>query len=244
MAEYKNVYELFQYWENDAYPDYVCGIWSTNGGVAYLTVAVNTKDAKDEILSLIEDDSSVSFTYQKYSKNYLLSIIDEMNTKFCEYEFAKETGFLAMCLNEYENRVEITIDDEKIENSATVELVTELENRFGEAVYIEYSDADTVVSTEDLVAHLDNTVTYQEIPEKENTALEAHLSVCCVILAISLLVLSCAFILQKRRALRTVNGKTVTSGRVTLKEIEELIKNSPAEPSSKLDEKINNLINK
>ena len=77
-VEVKTINDLFQYWEFNGYPDYVCGVWSTDGSENNLTVGILKTDegenGKDEILSKIENDEAVTFEYQKYSKNYLFEI--------------------------------------------------------------------------------------------------------------------------------------------------------------------------
>ncbi len=76
VAQFETMADLYNHWCMTAtggisYPDYVCGVWTETGDMSQLVVAV-TKDekgeaGKQEILSLIEKDDSVSFTYQTYS---------------------------------------------------------------------------------------------------------------------------------------------------------------------------------
>ncbi len=86
--QFETMADLYNYWfitatDDVAYPDYVCGVWTETGDMSQLVVAV-TKDekgeaGKQEILSLIGNDESISFTYQSYSyrelyevKNYVI----------------------------------------------------------------------------------------------------------------------------------------------------------------------------
>ena len=62
---FPTLFDLFHHWCTDGYPDYVTGIWSTDGSSYNLTLGV-TNDAageagKQEILDQIEDDASVAF---------------------------------------------------------------------------------------------------------------------------------------------------------------------------------------
>jgi len=252
MAEFKDMNELFQYWENNkAYPDYVCGVWSADGTQSRLIVAVNDENAKDEILSLIENDSSVTFAYQKHSKNHLLSIIDEMNGRFSESEYAKKTGFVCMGLNEYDNRVDISFKIGFEENTDTQELIAELTQRFGDAVYIDYTDEVIELTVDDFVLYPDdfgmNTVVYTPIShdkseKTEINALESNLTVCCVILAVSILMLLTALIFQRRRLLVLTDG-TIKNAGYNKKDIENIIKNNTFATSSELDSKIMEAVN-
>jgi len=78
--------ELYQYWmgsydgdpSKSPYPDYICGVWSTNGDESQLTFAVTKDEAgekgKQEILDLVADDETIAFTYQSYSYSELLAV--------------------------------------------------------------------------------------------------------------------------------------------------------------------------
>ena len=63
-GKYATMGDLYQAWGGyEGYPDYICGVWSTDGGMSNMTVAV-TKDkagerGKEEILSLLESPNSV-----------------------------------------------------------------------------------------------------------------------------------------------------------------------------------------
>lgn len=243
MAEFKDINELFQYWENNTYPEYVCGIWSTNGSLFHLTVAVNDEKAEKEILELIENDSSVAFAYARYSKNFLVSIIDEMNSRFCEYEYANKTGFVLMSLDEYENRVDIAFKTEYENNEYCIELVNELESRFGEAINIEYTDAEFVL-TDDLVLHdipVNNEITYAPHKLNDGNILQGNMAACSIILALCVLILSTALVLRKNRGLQLTNG-SVKNNSEARDNIESVIKESGLEPSADLDKRIMNMI--
>lgn len=255
MAEYKDINELFQHWENDGYPDYVCGVWSTNGGMEHLTVAVNTESAQDEILELIENDSSVAFAYQKYSKNQLLSIIDEMNGRLSEYEYAESVGFVCMGLNEYDNRVDISFKIGFEEDTLSLALVNELTERFGDAVYFDYTEE--LIITDDLVMPLDDVVEYTvlnttasnqsvvsvEPKDAKISTLETNLSGVCVILAISVLILVTAYIIQRKRLLSLAHGGTMNLS-YSKGEIEDIIKNNSPDTSRELDDRVMEAVNR
>ena len=77
-ARYRNAGELYEAWAENL-PDYICGIWSIDGGTTNLTFGIQNNEAgdtgKQRMLDLIENDSSITFVYQEYSRNYLLYLI-------------------------------------------------------------------------------------------------------------------------------------------------------------------------
>lgn len=119
FAEGENTFrtagDLFQYWAGlesfpmSPYPDYVTGVWSTDGSTENLTFGV-TEDAageagKEEILSLIEDDSTVSFAYQTFPHRELMEIYGKLVS-----DLGSDTGAYGMGVYEMENCVMISID--------------------------------------------------------------------------------------------------------------------------------------
>ena len=86
-GKYSTMGALYQAWGGyEGYPDYVCGAWSTDGGMDNLTVAVTDDKAgeqgREEILSQLQDHSSVTFTTQTYSYRQLQQVMDEIVTEF------------------------------------------------------------------------------------------------------------------------------------------------------------------
>ncbi|MBQ4370123.1 MAG: hypothetical protein II784_03880 [Oscillospiraceae bacterium] len=118
-AEYKNIGELYYAWfENrgsdyskSPYPEAVCGVWSTDGTMEHLTVAVEKSEEgealKQEILDLIEDDTSVTFTYMAYRYSELWAIQQKLTDRLGD-----ETGAFGVGIDESENCLVIDIDTE------------------------------------------------------------------------------------------------------------------------------------
>ena len=97
-AKFEKMKDLNNYWaENDAYPDWFCGVWTETGSLNNLVVAVlDTEEGergKQEILDLIEDDSSVTFTYGEYSRNYLVSVQHSFTYEISPYCFFISSSF-------------------------------------------------------------------------------------------------------------------------------------------------------
>lgn len=231
---YDSVGDLVESWGEDGIPEYVCGIYSTFGGTRCLTIAVKDnaegEAGKEEILSLIEDDTTVTFIYQKHSRNYLTSIMEDLN----EY-FEKDIGLVYAGTNEYENRVDIGIYEEFAKNNeSTKEMMAELTEKYGDAIYIEYSKSRYVT-------------TYTNSPFFENElSYHGNSYLSFAIFAAIVLVFGSAILLsvRRKRILVTNTGETLTAHPVTKAETKELIKNSAPDFPDSLDRKIYDSISK
>ena len=125
---YSTAGDLYQAW-CDNLPDYICGVWSTDGGQNNLTFGIQENEAgdagKQEILNLVENDSTVSFVNQKHSRNYLLQVLEDM----IEY-FEKDQGIITAGLNEQQNYVEIGICGIYKDNDETDIIIDDLNTRY------------------------------------------------------------------------------------------------------------------
>ena len=229
---YESVGDLVESWGEDNIPEYVCGIYSTFGGTRCLTIAVKDnaegEAGKEEILNLIEDDTTVTFIYQKYSRNYLTSIMEDMD----EY-FEKDIGLVYAGTNEYENRVDLGIYKEFAQNNEdTKKMITELTEKYGDAIYVEYSNSRYVT-------------TYSDIPVN-NLSYRGNDYLSFAIFAAIVLILGSAILLsvRRKRILVTNTGETLTAQSVTKAETKELIKNSAPDFPASLDRKIYDSISK
>lgn len=105
---YENAYELYASW--DAYPDYLAGVWSTDGSYNRLTFGLieNAGEAeKEEILSQVRDKDTVSFAEGcKYSYAELRAVREALDTYLRE----GESGAYGMGIDESENRLIVEID--------------------------------------------------------------------------------------------------------------------------------------
>ena len=153
-AQFKTAEELYQYWmaQNTdyyaeyPYPDYVCGVWSTDGGSRNLTFAVTKNEegeaGKEEILRLIEDDSTVTFTYQTYSYKELWDVRMELEPRMGE-----ETGAIGMGIYEMDNVLHIDIDEK---NPNGEYFMKECFERFGNKVAFKVGEiADDLITVEE-----------------------------------------------------------------------------------------------
>jgi len=133
-AVYSTAGDLFQAWAAaDQYPDYIGGIWSTDGGYSNLTFGICSEEGKDEILALVENDATVSFAQQKHSKNKLLRIQEEL-IPYLE----QNIGIQSVGVYDMENRVVLGVLLEKKDDEALNHAFSEIAQKYGDAVAIEF----------------------------------------------------------------------------------------------------------
>ena len=150
--------DLFQQWCYTGYPDYVTGVWSTDGSSYNLTVGI-TNDAageagKQEILNLIEDDASVTFVTQAYSYNYLMVIHEELFPYFNQ----EELGMVGSGVYDMENYVDVEFLAENANDETTLNFIEELKEKYGDAISVSYTNGYTLV-TDDLQSNTTQTET-------------------------------------------------------------------------------------
>ena len=137
-AQYSTAGDLYEAWHNNL-PDYICGVWSTDGGTTNLTFGIQNNEAgnagKQKILELIENDSSVTFVYQGFSRNYLLKIQKEIDGYF-----AKDLGLISTGLDDINNCIVLGIYIERKDNADTQNMIDEITAKYGKAVSVEYTD--------------------------------------------------------------------------------------------------------
>lgn len=227
-SKYQSAGDLFASWDEN-FPDYICGVWSTNGGTKNLTFGIPNTEAgeagKKEILDLIEDDSTATFVYQKYSRNYLTSIMEALN----DY-FEKDLGLVFAGLNDWENRINLGIIKERAENDEqTKAMINELREKFGDAIAIEYTDSYVYLYTTDVK---------DVISSEKSYLIFASAAALVFVFAAAL-----GFTFMRRRALVTNNGNTVSCARITSSGAKELIKSSAPDFPDKIDQRIYDSIN-
>lgn len=223
--------DLFQYWEETSYPDYICGVWSTDGGITNLTFAVQNNEAgnagKQDILDLIADDSTVTFVYQEYSKNYLLKVQEELYPYF-----KKDLGLISLGIDESENRIILGILEEKGNDEATWKMVEEVQEKYGDIFIVNYQ-AQIITTLEDVLRDVPAVVYKGNNPQ-------GYISLACILGALLLAaVLTVVVRKQNATTLQTNTGENLsTSASLSTKEVESMVKNALMNTSLRLDEKI------
>ena len=225
-AQYSNAGELYEAWAENL-PDYICGVWSTDGGYSNLTFGIQDTEAgnagKQKMLDLIENDSSITFVYQEYSRNYLLQIQREID------EYMKlDLGLVSTGLYDTRNCIELGILEDRKNDADTQTMIKEITDKYGNAVSVTYTDARF------------------ELTFGEEKDPMAQYSLFLPVFLVVVAVLGMLFIVIPKRGvlLQTGNGTTmVSTTSPTGKEVEGMVKKSSYKTSSKLDKKIMNAIN-
>lgn len=232
QTTYSTAFDLFQHWCNDSYPDYVTGVWSNDGSSYNVTVGI-TNDAageagKQQILALVEDDASVNFAPQTYSHNYLMQIQDELFPYF-----EQDLGLVATGLYDKENYIGVEILSAKANDKATLSFIAELQQKYGDAVSISYSEG--FATTTDEIGLMNPLA-----PSNAGKTSFSPLLVAGAIL-IPLLVFGTYFALKKRfvPVIQTNAGGAVThSDKLSAKGVEKLMKDSSLTVSKEVDERV------
>lgn len=230
---YENIRELNEEWQRSGYPDYVYKIGSTDGTSDNLTITVtNTPEGnsgKRKILELIKDDSTVTFVYQEYYSEEQLEkikgeVLDEMALNHIE-------GLFTINVNEWEQVVEVRIQEANRHDAAVVKMVNVFTTKYGNAIEFEFGNYQGSTLAED--------------PLYNNLG-ESSISVPYVFTIGAIFLLFFFLVIVKQRnsiALQTNTGKTVTTAAtLTTKEVENMIKKSNLSVPADLDEKIMSVI--
>ena len=224
-GEYETAGDLYASWGENT-PDYICGVWSTDGGMTNLTFAVQKNDAgeagKAEILDLVNDDSTVTFVYQKYSRNYLAGVQEELLPYF-----EKNLGLVSSALDETDNEIDLGILEERRDDPETIAMLEELTEKYGDIFTVEYTTA---------VVHLVDLGALPVTVEKQNnTQYFIFAALCAILVAITV-----ALYAKKRHALakQTAAGTVTAETQLTTAQVETMVKNSTAEVPADLDDRI------
>ena len=214
-GKYVTMGDLYQAWGGyEGYPDYICGVWSTDGGMSNMTVAV-TKDkagerGKEEILSLLENPNSVTFTYQSYSYQEL----QEVNEAIVSRMMAGDQSIVACGIYEMENKVHISVL-ETAENAE--ETAQALVKTYGDKVMVELGSM--VFDT-----------TMEETYDRGVPGVLLVLAAAAVLLGVTVAV--------KLPARLTSAGKVITERPMSRRQVEKLVAKSTEIPSQRLEEQI------
>ena len=214
-GKYATMGDLYQAWGGyEGYPDYICGVWSTDGGMSNMTVAV-TKDkagerGKEEILSLLENPDSVTFTYQSYSYQEL----QEVNEAIVERMMAGDQSIVACGIYEMENKVHISV----LETAENAEKTAQkLVKTYGDKVMVELGSM--VFDT-----------TMEETYDRGVPGVLLVLAAAAVLLGITVAV--------KLPARLTSAGKVITERPMSRRQVEKLVAKSTEIPSQRLEEQM------
>lgn len=138
---YENAGQLYEAWGSQGgVPDYISGVWSTDGGTENLTFGVVKGAAGEqgtkEILALVRDDSTVTIVYQTYSRNYLYRVQREIEDAY----FEAGLGLVTAGVMEMENKLRFEVHTDFADNVDTQAMIQQVTEQYGDAVYFRYID--------------------------------------------------------------------------------------------------------
>lgn len=223
-AQYSTAWDLYQAWmsaqpdwRQNPYPEYVCGVWSTDGGTNNLTIAVTKDEAGEagmaEILELIENDDSVTFTYQSHSYAELLAARLEIESHFHE-----DNGMHSIGIYEMENQIFVGIDET---NPNAEAFIKDLLKIYGDMVCIELSTGPV------------NTLEELDIG---GTVVHRTNNLWILLLAGTMILCAGGFFLlrQRKLAIQTADGPVQTVSSLSRSQTEVLARQCTAKPSEKV----------
>ena len=230
-AQYSTAGDLYEAWYNNL-PDYICGVWSTDGGTTNLTFGIQNNEAgnagKQKILELIENDSSVTFAYQVFGRNELLRIQEELD----EY-FTQNLGVIYTGLDEMNNCVVLGIDQKRKHNADTQHMIERITENYGEAIRVEYTEEISYTAGE-----LENLTAW--IRKSKQPSL---LMPMIVVLLFMIGITFAMAIRRKMLILQTNHGTTVSATRLpSAKDVEDMVKQSYYAVPSDLKKKVMDMI--
>lgn len=233
-AKYRTAGDLYEAWYNNL-PDYICGVWSTDGGTSNLTFGIQNNETgnagKQEILELVENDASVTFVYQEFGRNYLLGIQKEIDGYF-----EKDLGLISTGLDDINNCIALGISKERKDSADTQNMIEEITEKYGKAVSVEYTDKVVLTLT------VDEDAPYTWLTPYKQPALFFPMGIMIVLLIGVVFVIA---IRRKMLLLQTNHGTTVsTVGPPFSKDVVDMVKKSNYDIPSDLKQKVMTAIEK
>ena len=237
VGTYENAGELYAAWtSHNCVPDYITGVWSSDGGYKNLTFGVLKGEAGDlgrqEILALVRDDSTVTIVYQTYSRNYLYRIQEEIVDAY----FEAGLGLVTAGVQEMENKLRFEVHRDFTKNTNTLAMIQQVTEQYGDAVYFCYVDTypEFVGGSQPPVPT--GPVLIVTNPQRQTFPLGFAFAVGAITLVLLF------FIEMRRRHLMavTTNGAPVVlvEKPIGKKEVENAIQNAEVKPTKALDDRV------
>ena len=231
---YENAGQLYEAWvSQEAVPDYISGVWSTDGGTKNLTFGVVKGEAgeqgKQEILSLVHDDSTVTIVYQTYSRNYLHRIQREIEDVY----FKAGLGLVAAGVMEMENKLCFEVHTDFADNLNTQAMIQHVTEQYGDAVYFSYVDTYPQFVGGRQPAP---TGPVLMMTNPKNQAFPFAFALCAIVLICFLFAE-----MHRRRMMAVAADGTpafVDEQPITKKEVEAAIRETDLKPSETLDDRV------
>lgn len=243
-GSFENAEALYEYWSKNGIPNYITGVWSSDGGYTNLTFGVTNdetgRDGAKQILALVTDDSTITIAYQTYSLNYLYEIQAEIE-KYME----DDIGFKSVGAYFSTNRIEVDVDQEKIDNPETNAVISAFTEKYGNAVFFKFTNAQYIFVSGS--ANGPATGSYNQIINPINKQPSSNMPLLFTMTALSVACLVALFFSEyKRRKLLILltNSGTVAipQGKPSYRAIENAVKEASSTPSFETDAGVRNAI--
>lgn len=161
-GEYEGFFDLYNSWNTEkqvggqvtremVYPDGVCGVWSSDGGMENFTVAVTDDErgekAKADILAAVLNDGAITFTQQKYTYSELKAVHNAVDEYVRGYT-GEELGVAGWGIYEMQNRVHVDII---VSKPGAEDFMRWGYENFGDMIMFESVDGYAVPTAEELL---------------------------------------------------------------------------------------------
>ena len=231
---YENAGQLYEAWGSQGgVPDYISGVWSTDGGTENLTFGVVKGAAGEqgtkEILALVRDDSTVTIVYQTYSRNYLYRIQEEIVDAY----FEEGLGLVTAGVMEKENKLRFEVHTDFTDNADTQAMIQHVTEQYGDAVYFSYIDTypQFVGGTQPAP-----TGPILVMTNPQNHVFPFAFVLCGIVLAFLLFIE-----IQRRRVMAVAVDGTpmiIDEKPISKKDVEAAIRETDIKPSETLDDRV------
>lgn len=228
--------EMYSYFQaHGKFPDYFCGMWSTDGSMYKMTISVlDTEEGekgKQEILDWVRDDEGITFTYAEYSLNFLWQIHDE-----AVGYFKADAGVVSAAVCDDKNIIEVGILEEYKDNEKTKEIIKSLSDKYGDAVSVKYTDLNYCIDEVTGVVTPAEKLVFATDTADGNFKVYLIFAVAAFLMAGTL----CFVVMNyRRKSLVTPDGHTVTVNRkLSRKQIEAMVKAREAEVPPDLKDRV------
>lgn len=231
---YENAGQLYEAWGSQGgVPDYISGVWSTDGGTENLTFGVVKGEAGEqgmkEILALVRDDSTVTIVYQTYSRNYLYRIQEEIVDAY----FEEGLGLVTAGVMEKENKLRFEVHTDFTDNVNTQAMIQHVTEQYGDAVYFSYIDTypQFVGGTQPAP-----TGPILVMTNPQNHVFPFAFVLCGIVLAFLLFIE-----IQRRRVMAVAVDRTpmiMDEKPISKRDVEAVIRETDINPSKALDDRV------
>ena len=228
--------EMYHYFQaHKKFPDYFCGMWSTDGSVYNMTIAVlNTEEGekgKQEILDWVRKDEGITFTYGKYSLNHLWQIHDEVVGYF-----RSDAGLVLAAIHDDENFIEVGVLEEYKDNEKTKGIIKSLTDKYGDAVSVRYTGSIYAYDENAGIVHTAEKLTFATDTADSPFGMFGVFAVLVFLMSGTLWFVVMNY---RRKSLVTTDGNTISiSPKLSDKQLENMVKSVEAEVPSDLKDRI------